>query len=1363
MFVSANRWILTSICYVLALVSLKANANYDPYLNITDTLRASEPLRYPVSLSMAETLLTLCELQRGREYRVYLNALQAKAGQHPLLALRHRSDYTVWYDDRVLSFVARSTCEVLQIVQPGRSAELEAVVSVGCHDCAAVKPLGARNGDDLEVSNTTYTPEELVQEVFIGGDCFDVNSSSIVYTGDPQGRGSFSNGSSSINIEEGVLLTSGRVTNALGPNNAYNTGNSFWSAPYADPDLRGIINNNSTLIHDVAALEFDFTPTSDEVSFEFVFASEEYCEYAGSQYNDVFGFFISGPGINGPFSNNAENIAVVPGSSDYVTINNVNHYSNSAYYVNNIPSWQHIFMPSWLSCPGYDTNDGVAIQNIEYDGFTTLLTAIAQVEACETYHIKLIVADVNDAYYDSAVFLKANSFNAGGTALVDAEVPGLDGDVAYEGCKDGVFVFKRANDDLTEDLEVNFTIGSSSTALQGVDFENLPTSITIPIGDSIAYLPVNVFSDLFIEGSESIVLELDAPCSCNVPSTVLYITDLDSIQVALDDEYLCDAAPLNLQPSISGGLPGFDYLWNTDDTTADLSVMPNGDTSYVLTVTDACGNTAMATATVDIVGLPTANISGLAQVCSGNPQAELLVEFTGEGPWSFAYTIDNNQIFQLDSITQNPYLLNTPTVGTYLLTGVSSHGCVGSVAGAASVLPIDLATNLLSAEVSCPGANDGQIDLSVSGGQPPYDYLWSNGAVQEDPTGLPEGSYSVTITDSNGCSVATTANVALNPEVPQVEAGEAVQLTCESPFLSLAGSGSTGPQYDYRWTSRDGNIVSGDMTATPMIDRPGLYILAITNTATGCSQSDEVAVSIDTLKPQPVLVTQGPLVLDCRNPQTVIDGSSSQGQGPLDFLWTTNDGSILPGEATQPQLSISLSGTYTLQITDNQNGCSDTSNVAILSDMDLPLVNIFPPEAITCVDTSVQIDASGSSSGVPFLYSWSTSNGQIVAGADGLLPMVSQGGQYTLIIVNDDTGCEAVASVTVPTDLMPPMVEAGVADSLDCDSPEITLAGSASSSNNNHSLLWTTTTGNIDTGALTLQPVVNLGGVYTLTVTNGDNGCTAADEVEVFENTNVPYDLDILSEAPPCFGDLGTMTVLEVLGGVGPYLYSLDDGQLFFSDASTFTILEPGTYNLLVQDLNGCEYEETFVIPPTPPIVVDVQPLIKICLGHPAEIRTNTNVPDTRIDTIIWTPADSLSCYNCLDPVARPVESTLYTITLIDVNGCEAMDEVLVEVDKTRKIYIPNAFSPDDDGYNDNFTIYADALSVVKISQFQVFDRWGGKVFERRNLQPNIDEIGWDGSSRGKKLNPGVFVYFAEIEFVDGVKKIYKGDVSLLD
>jgi len=276
----------------------------------------------------------------------------------------------------------------------------------------------AQNEDRIRTENDLGA-EDLIKNVFIKGNCRNVSNISAI--GDEiVSIGQFENGGEIININDGIILTTGDIALAEGPNNDNEATLSLGTVS-TDSDLSELATDS---LFDATGIEFDFVPIGNRVTFRYVFASEEYCEFVGTAFNDVFGFFVSGPGINGEFDNNAINVAIVPETDDVVSINTINHLDNNNFYVNNATN---------IDAESCDI-DFVALfaDFIEYDGFTVPLTASFEVIPCETYHIRLIISDVGDDRLDSAVFLETNSFDLGEPVSVRAEVPGSSEPISDE-------------------------------------------------------------------------------------------------------------------------------------------------------------------------------------------------------------------------------------------------------------------------------------------------------------------------------------------------------------------------------------------------------------------------------------------------------------------------------------------------------------------------------------------------------------------------------------------------------------------------------------------------------------------------------------------------------------------------------------------------------------------------------------------------------------------------------------------------------------------------------------------------------------------------------------------------------------------
>jgi len=245
---------------------------------------------------------------------------------------------------------------------------------------------------------------------------------------------------------------------------------------------------------------------------------------------------------------------------------------------------------------------------------------------------------------------------------------------------------------------------------------------------------------------------------------------------------------------------------------------------------------------------------------------------------------------------------------------------------------------------------------------------------------------------------------------------------------------------------------------------------------------------------------------------------------------------------------------------------------------------------------------------------------------------------------------------------------------------------------------------------------------------------------------------------PECFGkEDGQIIIDTIIGGTPPYLTALGDGPL--SDQQQYLRLPPGSYQVMVQDANGCETISEVNITSPEELTLDLGLPGEIKLGESLEINPQISQP---IDTFIWEVAgDSLFCDSCLIQSLQPLNSARYQLTVLTASGCSATEEFVVNVKKERAVYVPNAFSPNQDGNNDFFIIYG-GPEVTRVKNIRIFNRWGALVFSDENFPTDDPSHGWNGMFKGKPVNPGVFVYQFEIEFVDGYTKTYKGDVTIM-
>jgi hypothetical protein len=421
---------------------------------------------------------------------------------------------------------------------------------------------------------TPGTPTNLVQNVLVGA---GVTVNNITYTGGPSTLAQFSNGNTTnLGLTSGVVMCTGDYNQI--PQAAVNLASVDLALP-GDPDLAALTSNSS---YDASVLQFDFFPLGDTIKFRYVFASEEYPDYVCSPYNDVFGFFVTGPN---PLGGNyvSKNIALIPGTALPVAINTVNSGTAGTGYD-----------PSGCVSLGYSSyfvNNGSGA-TIVFNGFTTVLTAWCLVTPCVNYHLKLAVSDVGDGVLDSGVFLEASSFSTNAVIINTFFSTPSAGTDAIEGCNN-VLVSFNLPAPATSPVTINYTIGG--TATNGVDYPLLGTSVTIPTGQDSAFITINPIQDGITEGSESVIIIVQTSV-CGGNDTIQF-NILDNLPINLttsNDTTLCGGSA-NIWVQASGGVPPLTYNWNNGlGSVTSATVSPTVTTTYVVTVTDLCGSTNTA-------------------------------------------------------------------------------------------------------------------------------------------------------------------------------------------------------------------------------------------------------------------------------------------------------------------------------------------------------------------------------------------------------------------------------------------------------------------------------------------------------------------------------------------------------------------------------------------------------------------------------------------------------------------------------------------------------------------------------------------------------------------------------------------------
>lgn len=682
-------------------------------------------------------------------------------------------------------------------------------------------------------TNGGQTPDQLVQNVLLGN---GVEVSNVFYSGSINAIGTFNATNTTLGLEKGILMTTGTIANNAngphGPNDQPDAGFDNNETGYGQ--LTNLVGTNT---FNAAILEFDFVPFSDTVKFEYVFASEEYPEFVGSQFNDVFAFFISGPGIAG----GTKNMALLPGTTQPVAINNVNNGNgntgpcvNCTFYNNNGNGNN----PPFNNDPQY----------VQYDGFTTPLRAVSKVECGEKYHLIIAIADVGDGIYDSGIFLAANSLTSEQPVYVDYELSSDsygDGVTMAQGCTSAEITVTRTGSMINQPLTIPISV--SGSAVEGVDYSTIPNSITFPAGQATVSFTIDALINGSLVGIENLVLdfEIPDPCGVNNSQTIeLFVNEVSSIEVDLGDEdVLCPGSEVVLTPEVTGGGDGYNYLWSNGETTQSISVSPTGTESYSVSVTDNCLNqTSDATATVtvpdydDLLLNPTDDI---IEQCPFVPYTLNVEVLGGAGNYNYSWIAQSGvTLVNSKSVTVAPNETTTYTVKVTDQCGNSERAEV-----TITILSPKLELEISPRQEICPG-DSALIEASASGGFGDYYYNWPHsGETTPSVWVKPSETTNYTVIVMDDCQTfdvrRTTEVIVEKPDANFRPITDPKYVDLPITFQNLSKGGVS-----YEWSFGDGGT-STMVHPNNMYSEPGDYeIMLITTDEKGCVDTTYKTISI---------------------------------------------------------------------------------------------------------------------------------------------------------------------------------------------------------------------------------------------------------------------------------------------------------------------------------------------------------------------------------------------------------------------------------------------------------------------------------------------------------------------------------------
>ncbi|PHI19832.1 hypothetical protein CEQ90_10590 [Lewinellaceae bacterium SD302] len=450
----------------------------------------------------------------------------------------------------------------------------------------------------------------------------------------------------------------------------------------------------------------------------------------------------------------------------------------------------------------------------------------------------------------------------------------------------------------------------------------------------------------------------------------------------------------------------------------------------------------------------------------------------------------------------------------------------------------------------------------------------------------------------------------------------------------------------------------------------------------------------------------------------------------------------------------------------SENGCADDQLSPELIPCAENCLLQSSVTAISCNDLGTNMDPSDDTFTFELIINgqntsgqWQTADGSL-SGSYGMVvtagPYPIAGGNVELIIQDSENpDCQTVALLVPPPpcSFCPQEVNAGSDGELNCTVTSTVLQGSSSEEG---VFQWWLGEQLISTG---LDAVVDQAGLYTL-IGSYEGGCIATDAALVTSAFEPPAvsSLEVFPEL--CDGlNNGNIVMQPITGGTPPYDVFLD-GQAVGS-SGLYGGLSPGEYFLEIIDDNGCRMDTVLTVDAGPGLTLDLIPFLELEIGETQQVRGVVNVPVEELAIVQWSPPENLSCDTCLVTNITGENSLTYILDVVHQNGCRASAPLQVLAPDELGVYIPSAFSPNGDGTNDIFLLFAEER-VEEVLSVNIFDRWGNMVFQNYDFQPNTPAQGWDGTLNGEPMNPAVFVYMYKLRLEDGSEVVYSGDITLI-
>lgn len=756
-----------------------------------------------------------------------------------------------------------------------------------------------------------------------------VTISNVTISADIRSTGFFNNISgTSIGLDSGIVLTNGRVKSNAGifglDGNgvmmAY-TGGTTPSSTGAwanldlfragDPDLDNLVQDPT---HDATILEFDFIPIGDSIKFRYVFSSEEYPEFPCTGVNDVFAFFIQGPGF--PVSTN---IALIPGTTLPVTIDNINDEPGCGtfpqFYINNQPN-----------------------NKFTHNGHTTVFTAKALVQPCQLYHLKLAIADVGDGIYDSGVFLEAKSLTSSSTSVINiTPVDASGNNYLAEGCVPGKVKIKRQ---VATSLPLTVNLQYTGNAVNGSDVQLLPSTVTIPANQTEVDLDVVALQDNINEGIENLIISIVSSCGSGSSSSTATIQIRDYDRLLLSPGRSPDTAFICRNGSqVLTATPGYTaYTWNANPTLNNIFIRTPTATPTSSISKYICTAVLGSCVAKDSINLKWKDVSILSKInieCANGNTGQIKIEAGSSIEWlsPLQFSINGNP-FQSDST------FNNLAQGFYTIRITDASGCSDSISTGLTDLFLPVTFTTQKVNPACLIGSIGSFTVNAQGGKLPYTFSIDGGAYQSSNIlSAITGVHIISVKDANGCIKQTTDSLSFINTVTLSALNPAA--ICEGSQTSLSAQSNATM---FEWTPVNGlsnpniiNPIANPATTTKY------YVKAITG---ACFKTDSVTVNVN---PAPI-ANAGPAQVICFDANTQLIGS-----GGINYLWSPaiylSNANVSNPLVTEPKLTT----IYNLVVKD-MNGCSSLNSSSVKISI-TPKVKIFAGnDTLVAVNQPIQLN-----------------------------------------------------------------------------------------------------------------------------------------------------------------------------------------------------------------------------------------------------------------------------------------------------------------------------------------------------------------------------------------------------------------------